>query len=319
MPQPVVEVFAVARLKNHIAGGGVQLAHLYAGAHQPLGGLVGAAHQLVDLALLCGGLGGEKGAGHVAAIVVVDAAHIQKHHLAGLQRPVGVLVVGVGGIIGKGDDGLKAGAAASVGLVDGQDLFGQLPLGDAGADGGGKLGHAGVVDGAGLDHGFLLGRVLDGADHVAADAAHPVLPRHRQLLQAQQKAGGPVLVHAQRLFHVQIGRQQGGGVVGVVKIDHRQAHVRRAEQPVDKQPHAAVGRKQQAVHPLAGVQPQAGQVKDGGGVADQQLGQAVGRHFVPHPLQAGLGGVVLLFGHSVCLPILCKSASLPPVFTAGTG
>ena len=53
--QAMREVLAVARILNHIACGAVQVAHAHARGDERLGGLVGAAHDVVDA---CGLLAG---------------------------------------------------------------------------------------------------------------------------------------------------------------------------------------------------------------------------------------------------------------------
>ena len=46
--QAMRKVFAVARVLNHVARGTVQVAHAHARCDERLGGLVGAAHDIVD-------------------------------------------------------------------------------------------------------------------------------------------------------------------------------------------------------------------------------------------------------------------------------
>lgn len=67
--QAVRELLAVAGLLDDATGGEVNLGERHAGTHDGLGGLVGAANRLVDLAVAFAGLGAkEERARHVGAV-----------------------------------------------------------------------------------------------------------------------------------------------------------------------------------------------------------------------------------------------------------
>ena len=82
MPQTVVEIRAVARFRNQVARGGIQLTQAHAGLDERLGSLIRAAHQIMHGGLLFSGLAAEPGAGHVAAIAALHAAHVKQHAVA---------------------------------------------------------------------------------------------------------------------------------------------------------------------------------------------------------------------------------------------
>ena len=68
------------------------------GPHRLEAGLLGRAHDVVDLALLVGRLADVDGAGGVGAVAVLEAAEVEHDHVAVLDHPVARLVVRVGAV-----------------------------------------------------------------------------------------------------------------------------------------------------------------------------------------------------------------------------
>ena len=75
--QAVVEVLAIARFGDQVTGGGVNIAQAHAGVDHRLGGFVGLAHQVMDGGILRLRLPAEECAGHIGAVTVLAAAHIE--------------------------------------------------------------------------------------------------------------------------------------------------------------------------------------------------------------------------------------------------
>ena len=101
----VDEVLAVAGVGDHLARGAVDLLAGDARADRLEAGLLGAADDLVHLALLVGRLADVHGAGRVGAVAVLDAAEVQHDHVAVLDHPLADLVVRVGAVGARADDG----------------------------------------------------------------------------------------------------------------------------------------------------------------------------------------------------------------------
>ena len=98
MADAVDEVLAVAGVGDHLARGAVDLLAGDARAHGLEAGLLRAADDLVDLALLVGRLADVDGAGGVGAVAVLEAAEVEHDHVALLDDPVAHLVVRVGAV-----------------------------------------------------------------------------------------------------------------------------------------------------------------------------------------------------------------------------
>ena len=79
--------------------------HVAPGRHRLEARLLRAADDLVHLALLVGGLADVDRAARVGAVAVLEAAEVEDDHVALLDRPVARLVVRVGAVRPRADDG----------------------------------------------------------------------------------------------------------------------------------------------------------------------------------------------------------------------
>ena len=284
VPQPMGEVLAIARRRDQVAGGLVQLAQRHARAYQRLGGLVGTADQVVDGRVLVRDGPAEVGAGHVRAISRLFAADVQHDAVAGLQPGVVGHVVGVGGVGAKGDDGGEGRPFAAQFPILGQQVVGHLPLGHALADKGGGAAHDLVVQAGIHPHQLLFGRVLAAAHAVHTVAGQAAGGAGQPLHQGQQKAGGPFLVNAKEDARLHPLGHLADGVVGVGEPDLFNGRFRHREQLVQKEEVAAVGAQVQRKQPLKGFHIHAGQIVDALRVADDHLRQAALLHGLQHPV-----------------------------------
>src|SRR5690606_24389032 len=105
VPGAVDEVLAVAGVGDDRAGRPVDVLAGGAGAHGAESGLLGGAYEVVDAALLVGGLPDVHGAGGVGAVAVLQAAEVEDDHVAVGDDAVAGLVVRVGAVGAGGDDG----------------------------------------------------------------------------------------------------------------------------------------------------------------------------------------------------------------------
>ena len=115
-----------------------------------------------------------------------------------------------------------------------------------------------------------------------------------QLHQADEEAGGPILINAQRLIVFYKGEKFGRSVLSVVDDLNGQARVRLAEQRIDEEAVGSIGPQQQRQHPLAGLDAHPQQIKNGGGVGDDHLLQPLRFEVCEHPRNAG--GIEFLHG-----------------------
>ena len=243
--------------------------------------------------LLCG-LTAEPCACHIAAVAVLDAAHVEQHTIAGLQHCVIRLVVGVGGIGTEGDDRGKARPFAAVGAVLAVDEGGNLAFGHAGLYIlFGSFVH-GVIDAGGGAHQRLLLGVLAGAAVIHAIAGQNDPHTGVRLHQRDQKPRRPLLVDAQRGGGVHHGGNLCHRGIGVGMPDGPAGDLRQMEQPVQKQHRLAVHRQIECQQPLIGVNGHPGQVPDALRVADDHLGQ-------PRCAQGGAHTVNAFGFHEKCL------------------
>ena len=271
----MVEIFAVPGLGDEVAGGGVQLTQPYTGLDKRLGGLVRAADKVVYGGLLLGRLAAEPGAGHVAAIAVFHAAHVEQDAVALLQHGVVRLVVRVSGVRPEGDDRREARPLAAVGAELCVDKLGDLALGHADLDIVLRGLVDGVVDAGRLAHEALLLVVLAGAAVVDAVACQHDLHGGVGLHQRDQELGRPLLIDAQRLVGVDDGGNLRHGHVGVGVPDSLAGRVRHIEQLVQKQQGLALGGQVERQQTLIRLDGDAGQIPDAFGVTHDHLGQSL--------------------------------------------
>ena len=217
--QPVGEVFSVSGGGDVVPCGLVQVAQGHAGPQHGLRQLVGLPHQVVDGGVLGIRRPAEEGPGHVGAVAVLPAAHVDDDAVPSLQAGLVRLVVGVRGVGAVGDDGQERSGVTALGGILCHDVVGHLPLGHALFHVGGSPLHHHVVDAGGLPHQVPLHRVLAGPGVVHAVGGQHILAAGIVGHQGQQKPGGPVLVHAHVFFPVH-GICQNGEIVVRVGEPH---------------------------------------------------------------------------------------------------
>ena len=115
--QPVGEVFSVSGGGDVVPCGLVQVAQGYAGPQHGLRQLVGLPHQVVDGGVLGIRRPAEEGPGHVGAVAVLPAAHVNDDAVPSLQAGLVRLVVGVRGVGAVGDDGQERSGVTALGGV----------------------------------------------------------------------------------------------------------------------------------------------------------------------------------------------------------
>ena len=241
VPQPVGEVFPVARLGNHVPGGLVQLAQGHPGTDQGFSRLVGPAHQVMDGCVLVGNTLAEIGAGHVRAVPILPAANVQYDAVPLLQDGVVRHVMGIGGVGAKGDNGGEGGFFAPQFLVLSHQKVGHLPLGHALPNVGHGTGHGLVVEPGVHAHQLLLGGVLPGPHTVHAVAGQLEGGAGQPLHQGQQEPGRPLFVNAQRFPGLYPLSHHPNGVVGIAEPHLLQGSLRHGEEFVQKEHVVAVG------------------------------------------------------------------------------
>ena len=101
----VDEVLAVAGVGDHLRAARSISWQATPGPDGLEAGLLGCADDLVDLALLVGRLADVDRAGRVRAVAVLEAAEVEHDHVAVLDRPLAGLVVRVGAVRARADDG----------------------------------------------------------------------------------------------------------------------------------------------------------------------------------------------------------------------
>ena len=213
------KVLPIARVFNHIARGAVQVAHANARCDERLGGLVGTAHDVVDVCRLLVRLAPKERARHVRAVVAAASANVEQHHVATLEHGVVGLVVRVAGVSTKAHDGRKAKALAAVLAIQAEHLVGNLALRHAFVDELDRVGHHGVVSGRGRAHELLFGVILVGARGGDGKVAQEKFAGGMALHERHQKAGTHDGVDAEWFGRIDfasdgIGHDIGIGVVG---------------------------------------------------------------------------------------------------------
>ena len=133
VPGPVDEPLAVARIGDHPAGGAVDLLARDPGPHGLEAGLLGALDDLVHVALLVGRLAHVHRARRVRAVTVHDPAEVEDDHVALLDHARSELVVRVGAVRPRADEGeldLRV-AVCLQGVGEVRRDLGLLPAGEA--------------------------------------------------------------------------------------------------------------------------------------------------------------------------------------------
>src|SRR3954452_325913 len=105
VPDAMDEAVAVAGVGDHPARGAVDLLAGHAGAHRLVARLLRAPHHLEDLALLRGRLADVDRARRVGAVAVLEPAEVEHDHVTRLDPPVARLVMRVGAVRARADDG----------------------------------------------------------------------------------------------------------------------------------------------------------------------------------------------------------------------
>src|SRR5262249_8896403 len=109
VPQPVLEVLAVAGVADQVTGGRVYVADVGTRPGGVKSGPLRGRDQLVDLPLPARGLAERHGAGHVRVVATVLGAEIHRDQVAAAHRPVGRRVVRDRAIRAAGHDGVEGG------------------------------------------------------------------------------------------------------------------------------------------------------------------------------------------------------------------
>ena len=99
-PYPAAAMWSRAALSRSFRG--------TPGPQQGLRQLIGLPHQVVDGGVLGVRRLAEEGPGHVGAVPILPAAHVDDDAVPGLQAGLVRLVVGVRGVGAVGDDGQEA-------------------------------------------------------------------------------------------------------------------------------------------------------------------------------------------------------------------
>ena len=164
MPRPVDELLAVPRVGDDAPRGPVDLLALDARPHGLEARLLRSPDDLVDLAFVVGRLADVDGAGRVRAVAVLDPAEVEHDHVAFLDHALAELVVGVGAVRARADDG-EVDLRMSVLAEEAGEIGGDLALGAAGEAHLPDLLEARIGRGTRGGESFELLRVLDGAEH----------------------------------------------------------------------------------------------------------------------------------------------------------
>ena len=98
MPQAVGEVLTIARRSDMFPGRDVQLPQGDTGTDHSLRDLIGTADQVMDGRVFGVRSLAEEGAGHIGAVPVFPAAHIDDNAVSRLQAGLVRLMMGVGGV-----------------------------------------------------------------------------------------------------------------------------------------------------------------------------------------------------------------------------
>lgn len=144
-----------------------------------------------------------------------------------------------------------------------------------------QLFHDGIIQQGGLSHQCLLLSVLHLTDAVHDGGAVHIAAAHPQFLQSQEESGGPIFVDANGCFGVHEAGEQLHAVLHIVVIGDVHAKVLLLPEEVIHQ-QVMLPKQGQIEHqqPLAGMNPRSGEVEDGGGVGDDELGNALRLHGV---------------------------------------
>ena len=158
------ERLAIAGAVNDGARESVDFAAGHASAGGGLRGLLSSEHDVIDLAELAAGLAEHERPCDVAAIAIVQGAHVDDDAVAELEAAVARLVVGLRAIGTRGDDGVERKSVGAKLAHAPLELPCNGPLGESGMErcAHGLHGLVGEVDGP-LNRGDFAG-LLDGAE-----------------------------------------------------------------------------------------------------------------------------------------------------------
>ncbi len=195
--------------------GSVKVAEPHTGLDKRLGGLVGAAHDIVDARRLFVWLAPKERARHIRAVAAAASTNIEQHYVAALEYGVVGLVVRVAGVGAKAHDRRKAEALAVVLAIQTKHLVGNLALRHALVNELDRVGHHGVVSGRGHAHELLLGGILVGARGGDGKVAQEKLAGGVALHERHQKAGAHDGIDAERLDRIDLARDGIGHDIGI--------------------------------------------------------------------------------------------------------
>ena len=264
MAQPVVEIRAVSRFRDQISGGFIDVAEAHAGLYDTLRLFVGLTHQIMDGGVFLRRFLTEKGARHVGAVAVLHAAHVDYHAVSCLQTGAVRLVVRIGRVGAEGKNAVEPFGTSGL-FVERAHLIGAFLFRHAFLYKGRDFFHAGIIDPGGFPHFILLIIVLDGTHPVHAVGGVHIFCLRVFLHQAQQKAGGPAFVNAERSVRPvfrDVLRHHVDAVVRVGHPDFVQIHLGDHEQIVQEEAVLSIRAHVQRVQTLIGLHPHPGQIPD---------------------------------------------------------
>ena len=211
MAETVAEVLAVARLGDDVDRHLVDVAADHARVDGGRAGLVGAADDVVDSALLGARLAHADGARHVGVVVVIPGAVVHDDEVALLDHVGARLGVRVGAVGPGGDDRTKGELVGAVGEHVVLQLHADLLLGEAGADEAADVVEGLVGDLLGAAHELNLLGVLN-----AAQVADVAVEARGQAGDADGRAGGVEGVEEREGAGVLDGHHAGTGLEGAL-------------------------------------------------------------------------------------------------------
>ena len=170
----MLEVVAVAGVRDDLDGECLDVGADAAGLSSGGAGLVGETDDVVDLALLLGGLPHAHGAGHVGVVVVIASAVVHHDEVTLAHDRLARLGVRVGAVRARGDDGVERQGVRAVHEHVVLELGANLLLRETRLDEAADVVEGGVGRGLRVTHKLDLLGVLD----LAQVADVPVHPRH---------------------------------------------------------------------------------------------------------------------------------------------
>ncbi len=163
VPQPVHELVAVPRARDHLAGGGVDVDDLRPGRQPAAPHLLGGRDERVQVTLPAGGPADHHGAGHVGVVAVDQRAEVHLHQVPAAHRRVRRTVVRHRGVRTCGDDRRERRPLGAARPHARLQVVGDVSLAAPGTQAAGcdEVGERGVGDGACSAQRGRLGLVLD--------------------------------------------------------------------------------------------------------------------------------------------------------------